>query len=276
MSGARKNIYLVFAILFIAAALFIILTPYIWMVLTSFKSQKEISWNPGRILPIEWVLTGYKTVFTRAPFFSWMKNSLVVTGIVTVVVLFTSSIAGFVFGKYQFRGKTALFWLLMATMMVPSQTVLIPFFLILNGIGLYNTLGALVIPFIVSAFGIFLCKQFCEDIPDSLCEAARIDGAGDFYVYVRIIVPLIRPCLAALAIFTFLNTWNEYVIPLIMIERVENMTLPVALSYFTGFRASDTGAVMAASALIMLPVTIFFLVLQKQFIKGIALTGVKS
>jgi len=222
-----------------------------------------------------WTLDGYDKVLTKAPFFDWLRNSVTVTVAVTAGVLFTSSLAGYVFAKYRFRFKSALFWVMLATMMLPLQVSLIPSFLIINWIGLYNTIFALIIPMLVSAFGVFLCRQFCEDIPDSLCEAARIDGAGDFYIYSAIILPLLRPCLAALAIFTFLTSWNEYLMPLILIERTKDMTLPVALSYFSGFHARDTGAVMSAAALIMTPVTVLFLALQKQFIKGIALTGIK-
>jgi ABC-type glycerol-3-phosphate transport system permease component len=259
-----------------AVAVAVILAPYIWMLLTSFKTHQEFRRNPGKILPINWVLSGYATVFTKAPFFYWLRNSALVTGAVTLGVLFTSSITGFVFAKYRFKGKSVLFWLLMSTMMVPAQVMLIPSFLIINEIGLYNTLYALIVPTLVSAFGIFLCKQFCEDIPDSLCEAARIDGASDLYIYSRVIIPLLRPCLAALAIFTFLASWNEYLMPLILLEQTKNMTLPVALSWFTGFHSRDTSAVMAAAALIMTPVTLVFLALQKQFIKGITLIGIKQ
>jgi len=276
MLEKKKPIGLILSLLFMAAALFIILMPYIWMLLNSFKDKVELRWNPTRLLPIKWTLDGYKKVMTAAPFFSWLRNSVVVTASVTTGVLFTSSISGYIFAKYRFPFKTALFWALMASMMVPAHVSLIPSFLIINWIGLYNTIYALIVPSLVSAFGIFLCRQFCADIPDSLFEAARIDGAGDFTTYIMIVIPLLRPCLAALAIFTALATWNEYLMPLILIERVSDMTLPVALSYFTGFHARDTGAVMAAAAMIMLPVTILFLALQKQFIKGIALAGMKS
>ena len=276
MPKKKNSMGLVLAVLFLILAVLVILLPYIWMLITSFRDRQEILRYPGRIFPLEWVTTGYKTVLTKAPFFSWLRNSVIVTGTITIGVLFTSSLTGFVFAKYRFRGKTALFWLMMATMMLPTQVTLIPSFLIINELGLYNTLYALIVPMLISAFGVFLCRQFCEEIPDSLCEAARIDGAGDFFIYLRIILPLLRPCLAALAIFTFLSNWNEYLMPLIMIEETENMTLPVALSYFTGFHSRDISAVMAAAALIMLPVTILFLALQKQFIKGITLTGVKS
>ena len=260
----------------LAAVVFIIiLMPYAWMLLTSFRTNVDILGNRTRIIPEKWVINGYRTVLFEAPFFKWFRNSVIVTVSVVVAVLFTSSITGFVFAKFKFRLKNTLFWLLLATMMVPSQVTMIPGFLVINAIGLYNTLFGLIIPAFVSAFGIFLCRQFCEDIPDSLCEAALIDGAGPFFMYVGIIIPLLRPCLAALGIFTFLGTWNDYLMPLILLEKMENMTLPVALSFFTSQHSRNPGTVMAAAALIMLPVTIVFLCFQKQFIKGITLTGVK-
>jgi len=264
-------------IIFIVVCVFllIILMPYIWMLLTSFKSTSEIMKNPGVIIPIDWTLSGYEKVLTKSPFFKWLQNSIIVTVAVTVIVLFTSSIAGYIFAKYRFRGKEFLFWIILVTMMVPFTVTMIPNFLLINELGLHNTLGALIVPMMVSGFGIFLCRQFCEDIPDSLCEAARIDGAGDFYIYWKIILPNLGPCLGALAIFTFLESWNDYLRPLIMLEKIENMTLPVALSYFSNQHYNDYSAIMAAAALIMVPVTVVFLLLQKYFIKGIAITGMK-
>ena len=253
----------------------VILLPYAWMIITSFRTKVDIRVNPGNILPEEWVLNGYIRVLTESPFFNWLRNSVIVTVLVVAAVLFTSSLTGFVFAKFKFRFKNTLFWLLLATMMVPVQVTMIPSFIIINAIGLYDSLAALIIPTMVSAFGIFLCRQFCEDIPDSLCEAALVDGVGPLSMYVMIMIPLLRPCLAALGIFTFLSTWNEYLMPLILIERVRNMTLPVALSFFSDQHATDMGTVMAAAALIMIPVTIVFLSFQKHFIKGIALTGGK-
>ena len=273
----RKKFFVlrIVGLLFALAVIFAILLPYIWMILTSFKSTPEIMKNPGKILPIEWVLSGYEKVLTKSPFFKWFCNSLIVASSVTLIVLFTSSVAGYIFAKYRFPLKNFLFWLILASMMVPASVTMIPNFLIVNTLGLYDSLAALVVPMMVSGFGIFLCRQFCEDIPDSICEAARIDGASDFYIYVAIILPLLRPCLASLAIFTFLESWNEYLLPLIMLEKVDSMTLPVALSFFSSQHGNDLSATMAAAALVMIPVTIVFLPFQKQFIKGIALTGGK-
>lgn len=271
----RKNSGMTLFIILAVFTFIVILLPYAWMMVISFRTTTDIMKNPGQILPTKWVISNYVKVLTKSPFFSWFRNSVVVTLCITLGVLFTSTLTGYVFAKYQFRFKNVLFWLVLATMMVPAQVTMIPGFLVINAIGLYDTLYALIIPGLVSTFGIFLCRQFCEDIPDSLCEAAKIDGASDFYIYLRIILPLLRPCIAALAIFTFLGSWNEYLMPLILIERAQNMTLPVALSYFSGQHTNDVGAVMAAAALIMTPVTVLFLCFQKQFIKGITLTGVK-
>ncbi|MDR1175103.1 MAG: carbohydrate ABC transporter permease [Treponema sp.] len=269
----------VFKFLFILTGAFFLsmmLVPYFWMLFNTFKKTQELVRNPYRILPINWTMANYGTVFKRTPFFDWFRNSVVVTASVTCLVLFTSSLAGFVFAKYKFPGRTVLFWVILGSMMVPFQTIMIPHFLVINQLGLYNTLFALIVPAAVSGFGIFLCRQFCEGIPDSLWEAALIDGASDISIYCNVMLPLLRPCLAALAIFTFLGSWNEYLQALIMLENVKNMTLPIALSYFTsGAHSVDIGACLAASALIMLPVTIVFLLFQKQFIKGAAISGMK-
>jgi ABC-type glycerol-3-phosphate transport system permease component len=263
-----------FSVMAVVAVL-VVLLPYFWMIITSFRTRVDILTNPGRIMPTRWVISGYVKVLTETPFFSWFRNSMIITISVVTAVLFTSSLTGFVFAKYKFKWKGPLFWVLLATMMVPSQVTMIPSFLVINAVGLYDSLNGLIVPAVVSAFGIYLCRQFCEDIPDSLCEAALVDGAGPLFMYYGIILPLLRPCLAALGIFTFLVTWNDYLMPLILLEKVKNMTLPVSLSFFQTRHGNDMGAVMAASALIMLPVTIVFLCFQKHFIKGITLTGVK-
>ncbi len=271
----KKNLVGFITLVIAIIVVFLVVMPYIWMLLTSFKTTPEIMKNPSKILPIKWVITGYIKVLTRAPFFKWFANSIVVSVTVTFIVLLTSSLAGFIFAKYRFPLKNVLFWVILASMMVPFSVTMIPNFLIINALNLYDSLYALIIPMAVSGFGIFLCRNFCEDIPDSICEAAKIDGASDLRIYATIIIPLLRPCLAALAIFTFLESWNDYLRPLIMLEKVSSMTLPVALSFFSSQHGNDLSATMSAAALVMLPVTIVFIAFQKQFIKGIALTGGK-
>lgn len=264
---------LIFLILAIAAA--IIILPYLWMLSNSFKSTRETLLDPSHLLPQKFTLDGYKTVLTKAPFFTWLKNSLFITITNTCIVLFTSSLVGYIFSKFRFRGKKLLFMLLLSTMMVPVQTTMIPSFILIDAIGLYDSVWALIVPCFVNAFGIYLCKQFCDEIPRELMESARIDGAGNFRVYISIVLPCIRPALGALGIFTFLEYWNDYLNPLIYLTSTDNMTLPLALSYFNSQYVTNLSATMAASALIMVPAAIVFILFQKQFIKGISMTGMK-
>ena len=263
-------------IIYVLLALFsaMLVFPFIWMVLLSFKMQTEIS-LVNSFLPKVWTIRNYITVFTRVPIMNWFRNSVTVTVTASVIILFTSSFLGFIFAKFTFRFKNIAFWFILATMMVPSQTTMIPSFLLITNIGLYDKLGALIIPGMIGGFGIFLCRQFIADVPDSLCEAALIDGAGPFYIYIWIIVPLIRSAIGALAIFMFLQYWNDYMNPLLYLNKPENMTMSLAISFFSNQRSSDVGAVMAAATLVMLPVTIVFLAFQKQFIKSIAIVGMK-
>lgn len=269
--GSASQVAICIILAVVAVALIV---PFVWMLLNSFKTNAEIIQGKS-IIPLEWTTQNYTKVFSTVPIFNWLKNSVLVTVSATVIILFTSTLVGFVFAKYRFRFKNLIFWFLLATMMVPAQAIMIPSFLIINKIGLYDKLAALVIPGMISGFGIFLCRQFIEEVPDSLCEAALIDGAKDFYIYSRIILPLIRPAIGALTIFTFLQYWNDYLNPLLYINRPENMTLSLAISFFSSQRSSDVGAIMAAATLVMIPVTIVFLLFQKQFIKGIAITGMK-
>lgn len=259
---------------FLAVFSAVMLIPYVWMLLLSFKFQTEIA-QANTFLPDVWTLRNYFKVFETVPMMHWFRNSVLVTVSATVIILFTSTLVGFVFAKYKFPFKNLAFWFIVATMMVPPQTTMIPSFLLINSLGLYDKLPSLVVPGMVGGFGIFLCRQFIEDVPDSLCEAALIDGAKDFYIYWRIILPLIRPAIGALTIFTFLQYWNEYMLPLLYLNNPKNMTLSLAISFFSTQRTTDIGAIMAAATLVMLPVTIVFLAFQKQFIKGIAIAGMK-
>ena len=252
----------------------VVVFPFIWMVLLSFKLQVEIN-RANTFLPQVWTIRNYITVFTRVPILNWFRNSVIVTVSATAIILFTSSLIGFVFAKFIFRFKSVLFWFILATMMVPSQTTMIPSFLLVTGLGLYDKLAALIIPGMVGGFGIFLCRQFVADIPDSLCEAAVIDGASALSMYLRIIVPLIRPAIGALAIFSFLGNWNDYMNPLLYLSRPDRMTMSLAIAFFSSQNVVNIGAIMAAATLVMLPVTIVFLVFQKQFIRSIAMSGMK-
>lgn len=252
-----------------------IVVPYIWMLSNSFKTTLETMVDASHLLPRNPTLSGYQKVLFQSPFFQWLKNSLIIAVTDTVIVLFTSSVLGYTFARYQFKIKEFLFSVLMFTMMVPAQVTMITSFLLIDRIGLYDSLLALIIPMFISAFGVYLCKQYCEEIPRELMESAEIDGANDIRVYLNIVLPSIRPALGALAIFTFLERWNDYLNPLIYLSSSTKMTLPLALSFFSTQHQTDLSAVMAASALIMIPSAIVFIAFQKQFIEGIALTGMK-
>ena len=271
-SGFKKRL-LIFIILLIVSI--IIVVPYVWMLSNSFKTTMETLTDPMHIIPQDPTMAGYEKVLTKSPFFKWLWNSCFVTGINTIVILFTSSIVGYIFARFEFKGRNFLFAMLVFTMMVPAQVTMITTFIIIDGVGLYNSVWALIIPSFVNVFGIYLCKQYCEEIPRELIESAKIDGAGNFRIYWNIVIPQIRPALGALAIFTFLEYWNDYLNPLIYLSSTDNMTLPLALSYFSTQHSTDLSATMAASALIMIPAAIVFIIFQKQFIKGLALTGMK-
>ena len=268
------RVSLILLITFFSAIGLLFVLPYFWMLINSFKTKAELL-KYASFFPQQLILDNFKRVFEETPIFRWFMNSVTISGTGTLIVLFTSSICGFVFAKYDFRWKNILFLYIIATMMVPSQTTMIPTFLLIEGIGLYDKLAALIIPGMISGFGIFLCRQFIENIPDSLCEAAAIDGAGPIYIYMHVIMPLIKPAMGALIIFTFLAKWNDYLGPLLYLSDPINMTMPLALSFFASQHSMDTGATMAAAVLVMLPVTTVFLVLQKQFVEGIAIAGMK-
>jgi len=268
-----KSRALIFAILL--AASIIVVIPYVWMLSNSFKTTIETLTDPMHIIPQEFTLDGYIKVLTKSPFFHWLGNSVFITCTNTIVILFTSTLVGYLFARFRFRGRDFLFAMLMFTMMVPAQVTMITTFIIIDDIGLYNSVWALIIPSFVNVFGIYLCKQYCEEIPRELIESARIDGAGDFAIYWRIVIPQIRPAIGALAIFTFMEYWNDYLNPLIYLSSTEKMTLPLALSYFSTQHSTDLSATMAASALIMIPAAIVFIIFQKQFIKGMSMTGMK-
>ena len=268
-----KSRALIFAILL--AVSIIVVIPYVWMLSNSFKTTIVTLTDPMHIIPQEFTLDGYIKVLTKSPFFHWLGNSIFITCTNTIVILFTSTLVGYLFARFRFRGKDFLFAMLMFTMMVPAQVTMITTFIIIDDIGLYNSVWALIIPSFVNVFGIYLCKQYCEEIPRELIESARIDGAGDFAIYWRIVVPQIRPAIGALAIFTFMEYWNDYLNPLIYLSSTEKMTLPLALSYFSTQHSTDLSATMAASALIMIPAAIVFIIFQKQFIKGLSMTGMK-
>jgi multiple sugar transport system permease protein len=265
----------VYAILILG--IFYTLLPFLWMLATSFKSATEIVRLPPTIIPENFTLQSYQTIFNdpRVPLERFYLNSVIVSACIVSMVLFTSSLAGFVFAKYQFFGKNLFFTMILATMMIPFQVVMIPLYLVLVRLGITDSLWGLIVPGATSAFGIFLMRQFIESLPSELIDAARIDGATEFGIYARIVLPQMGAALATLGIFQFMGTWNDYLWPLIVITTTERRTLPIMLTWYNSQHGARTDLTMAASVLVILPIVIIYFLFQRWIVRGIALTGFK-
>jgi len=252
------------------------LIPFVWMLSASFMADGKASVYPPVFFPTEFVLDQYTHLLTRLNVARSFLNSILLSTIVTIIYLFFNSMAGYAFAKYRFKGKNKLFSLLLVNMIVPSQVTMLPLFLMLKSVGLINTYFAIIVTGLANIFGIFLIRQHCLSIPDSLIEAAKMDGATDFQVYRKIILPLALPILVTLGIITFLGTWNDFLWPLIALTDESMYTLPVALSSLMLEHTRDPELMMASSVITIIPVIIVFLVLQRYYIKGIMMGSVKE
>lgn len=250
--------------------------PFLLMLSDAFKPASEVARIPPTFIPQTITLHSFVVVVTQAPYGVWFRNSVIVATVGTLLTLFTSSMGGYIFAKFTFRGKNLLFVLLLSTLMVPFPILLIPTYLIANWLHLLDTLWALILPYVVSAFGIFLMRQFIEAIPDDLLDAGRIDGLSEFGIYWRIIVPLSRAPMAALGIFIFLAAWNDYLWPLVAIDNLDAKgTLPLALAFFNTTHAQRYDLTMAAASLSVVPLFVVFLVFQRRIVNALMLTGIK-
>lgn len=258
------------------AAALLTIAPFVWMVLTSFKDISEIFSYPPTWWPEEFTLDNYVATFNAAPFGRFYLNSLFVATTVTIGQLVTCSMAAYAFARMEFWGRDALFYVFLATMMVPLHVTMIPSFMILHWLGLIDTYGALIIPGLASAFGTFLLRQFFLSIPKELEEAAFLDGCGRFRVLWQIIVPLARPALATLAIFTFMGVFNDFIWALVVINSEDLYTVQLGLAIFRDRYSTEWGSLMAGSVVATLPILIVFFLAQKHFIQGIALSGLKD
>ncbi|MDZ7267725.1 MAG: carbohydrate ABC transporter permease [candidate division KSB1 bacterium] len=272
MPRLAKILLLLLAV-FLAAAT---LAPALWMVSASFMAAGEASTFPPRLLPARPTLEHYVALFTRLQLLRYFVNSLILSVSITLISLFLNSMAGYAFAKYRFPGRDRLFRLLVAEMVIPAQVTTLPLFLMLNKIGLINTYFGVMVAGMATIYGIFLIRQFALAIPDSFLEAARMDGAGDFRIYWSVILPLCKPILITLAIFTFMGTWNDFLWPLIVLTDDAMYTLPVALANLTGEHVQDTELMMAGAVVTVLPVMIIFVALQKYYLSGIMAAGLKE
>ena len=251
--------------------------PYVWMLVTSIKPLSEIQSYPPSFLVKNPTIEPYKDLFRMVPMARYLFNSLFVAGSVTLFNVFATSLAGYAFAKHRFWGRDKLFFLFIASLMIPWQVNIIPGFIIVKNLGWLNTYRGLIIPSAAwCAFGIFLCRQFIYSVPNDFIDAARIDGCSEFMVYRKVILPLIKPVLATLAIFTFLQQWNNFVWPLVITNTSDMRTIPLALAVLTGQFGANIGMVMAGAVVATLPMLVVYLVFQKYIVKGIALTGLKG
>ncbi len=265
----------VYLILIIIAALMLI--PFLWMFSASIKSDREVFiMNPFVFIPENPKWSNYLTIWTKIPFAKFVENTVFLTIVVTLLQLLTSSFAAYAFAKLDFKGRNKLFLAYIATIAMPWQVYMVPQFIMMRKMGLNDKLLAIICLQAFSAFGVFMMKQFYEDIPDDLCEAARIDGMSEYRIYSTIMLPLSKPALSTLTIFTFVATWNDYLGPLIYLKSPEKKTIQLGLKMFISQYSSDYGLIMAGSVLSLIPVLAVFLILQKYFVEGVASTGLKG
>ena len=276
-SQKRRNAIMRFFIYFflIVITAFMLL-PFLWMLSSSFKENKDVFGFPIQWIPENPRWQNYVDIWTEIPLLTFIKNTAKITIVVTLLQLFTSSFAAYAFAKMQFKGKNVLFLGYIATIAVPWQAYMVPQFMMLSSWGLNNTHLAIMCLQAFSAFGVFLMKQFYEGVPSELCEAARIDGLTEYGIWWHIMLPLSLPALSTLTIFTFVNTWNDFLGPLIYLTRTELKTIQIGLRMFISQYSAEYGLIMAASVVVLIPVLIVFLSLQKYFVQGVASSGIKG
>ena len=273
-NGQKVLKVLLYVFLILMAA--IMLLPFLWMLSASLKEDRDVFTFPIQWIPEEPRWANYSDIWTRIPLLTYILNTVKLTIIVTLLQLFTSSFAAYAFSKLRFKGKNALFLGYIATIAVPWQAYMVPQFMMLRGMGLNNTHLAIIILQAFSAFGVFMMKQFYEGVPTELCEAARIDGMTEYGIYAKIMLPLAKPALSTLTIFTFVNTWNDFLGPYIYLTRDNLKTIQLGLRSFIGQYSSEYGLIMAGSVVTMIPVLAVFLSLQKYFVEGVASSGLKG
>ncbi|MCB0064356.1 MAG: carbohydrate ABC transporter permease [Caldilineaceae bacterium] len=260
----------------ILAGLIFMITPAVWMVLASFKTQAEISAIPLRFWPEIWRFSNYPEAMSAMKFWYVFGNSLLITGAITIANVFTCTWGGYTFGKLRWPRRDAVFMLLLSTMMIPGFLTLIPRYVLVAKLGLLNSYGGMIIPFLTGTFGIFLTKQFMLSIPNELTDAATVDGCSAFGIYWRIILPMSKPIIAVLSIFVFDWAWDDLLWGIMILTDREMWTLPIAISNLRIQQSNQYELQMAGSTIAIIPVIILFLFLQRHIVQGVALSGLKG
>ncbi len=254
----------------------VMIFPFIWMVSSSLKDATQIF--QMKLFPTTPTFDNYRYLLLRegSKFPQWFMNSAIVAISTTASVLFFDSLLGYTLSKFKFPGKNVIFFLIVSTLMIPTEMLVIPWYAMSRAMKWVNTYWGIMFPGMISAFGVFLMRQFMSTIPDDLLDAARVDGRGEFMIFVTVVLPLVTPALATLAIFNFIGNWNAFLWPLIAASKPRMFTLPVGLANFSGEAGSDWHLIMTGASIAMAPLVVVFLIFQKQIVKGIAMTGLKG
>jgi ABC-type glycerol-3-phosphate transport system permease component len=267
---SRSGLYL-----FLGITSFLMVVPFVWVFLTSFKQSSEIVTETPRLFPTLWTLENYLKLPKVAPFVRFFLNSIVVSGVSTLLIAFGSAACGYVFAKYRFRGRDFLFSLVISTILIPLQTYIVPLYLLTWKLGWINSYQGLIFPLIIMSSGIFFLRQNIMSIPDELIDASRVDGASEWRVFLSIILPLSLSPIAAISIVNWVYTWSLFIWPLIVANSTDMFTMELGLMYFQREYAVDYGGIMAACVITLLPVLGVFLAFRTRIIEGVAFTGMK-
>lgn len=269
-----KKVERIILTLFMILGGILVSIPFLWMLLSAFKPENEILRIPPTILPENPTFDNFIKLFTEMNFLIYLRNTLIIVFISSIGLLF-NGMAGYGFAKFNFKGKEKLFYLVLATMMIPGQVTMIPVYLLLNEMGLTNTMSGIILPGLVAAFNIFLFRQFMTNIPTSLIESARLDGAGEFYIFFRLIIPIAKPIFAVQGILMFIGAWNSFLWPLIIANDESLYTLSVGLSLLKGQYANNFALQMAGATFMVVPILIVFSIFQKYIVEGFTMSGIK-
>lgn len=278
MVGEKKRTPLQTTIMYIVLIIIALtmLIPFLWMFSASFKLSKDVFEFPMRWIPSTIRVENYKDIWSKIPLLTFLLNTVKLAVIITVLQVFTSSFAAYAFAKLNFKGKNVLFLAYIATIAVPWQAYMVPQFIMMSKLGLNNTHLSIILLQAFSAFGVFMMRQFYQGIPTDLCEAARIDGLSEYGIWAKIMLPNSLPAISTLVIFTFVNTWNDFLGPMIYLTKTELKTIQIGLRMFITQYTADYSLIMAASVIALIPVLIVFLSLQKYFVQGVASSGIKG
>lgn len=272
----RKRMVSIMAFVIVSIIALITLFPFYWMLITAVKPVEEIFLFPPRLWPSEFHWENFVTSLSESNFLLYFKNSFIVTLASTLITVNINLLAGYAFAKYKFKGKEFMFLIMLSTLMIPLQVTMIPVFIIAARIGIRNTLWGLILPPCAEAMGLFMARQFIADIPDELLEAGRIDGATEFELYYKIVLPNVKPLISVLVIFTVMWRWNDLQWPLIMVSNSKFYTVQMGLSMLNGNQYVNWNNMMSASLVSIVPVLIVFLMFQKEFVQGVVSSGIKG